>query len=75
MALTLISDHVFRGDRSCLYPDCGKPETDHCESADSRPPQVPHWFVGLKFCMGCGIGFNHPSHCLSPSWIRMFASR
>lgn len=75
MALTLISDHVFRGDRLCLFPDCGRTEVDHRESADSRPPQVPHWFIGLRLCLECGIGFNHPSHCLSPAWVKVVVLR
>jgi hypothetical protein len=67
----LITDHVFRGDRHCLYGECGQVEEAHSESADSRPPQVPHWFLGVRFCLECGIGFNHPSHCLSPAWMRL----
>jgi hypothetical protein len=60
--MALITAHVFRGNRQCLFPNCGLPECDHSESADSRPAQVPHWFIGFRFCLGCGIGFNHPSH-------------
>lgn len=73
--MALISDHVFRGDRKCLFPECGKPEGRHVESADSRPSQTPHWFIGLRFCLGCGIGFNHPSHCLSLAWARVVVLR
>lgn len=75
MALTLISDHVFRGERGCLFANCGKPEAEHRESADSRPPQFPHWFIGFRLCLGCGIGFNHPSHCLSPAWAKVVILR
>lgn len=72
---TLISEHVFRGDARCLYPNCGLFETEHSESADSRLPQAPHWFIGLRLCLGCGIGFNHPSHCFSPSWVKLVIRR
>lgn len=68
--MALISDHAFRGERHCLFPNCGRIEGAHVESADTRPPQVPHWFFGLRFCLFCDIGFNHPSHCLSPRWVR-----
>lgn len=73
--MALITDHVFRGQSQCLFERCGLPEHRHSESADSRPPQVPHWFIGVRLCMGCGIGFNHPSHCLSLSWLRVMARR
>jgi hypothetical protein len=43
----------------------------HVESVESRTPQVPHWFVGLRLCLFCKIGFNHPSHCLSPRWVKV----
>lgn len=70
----LIRDHVFRGERRCLYGECGQPERAHSESADSRSPQVPHWFIGIRLCLECGIGFNHPSHCLSPAWVRVLVT-
>lgn len=75
MALTLIADHVFRGEARCLFPNCGQPESAHRESADSRPAQVPHWFIGVRLCSCCGIGFNHPSHCLSPAWVKVIFRR
>lgn len=68
--MALISDHVFRGERSCLFPCCGKEQSRHVESADSHIAQMPHWFIGFRFCSGCGIGFNHPSHCLSLAWVK-----
>jgi hypothetical protein len=71
VALKLISDHVFRGERRCLYPGCGHVDGAHVESVESRTPQVPHWFVGLRLCLFCKIGFNHPSHCLSPRWVKV----
>lgn len=73
--MALISDHVFRGAVRCLYPNCGHLEHAHSESADSRFPMVPHWFMGVRLCLCCGIGFNHPSHCLSLSWMRVMARR
>jgi hypothetical protein len=73
--MALIRDHAFRGLTFCLFPDCGKREPVHADSVDARLPQVPHWFIGGRTCLGCGIPFNHPSHCLSPSWIRVMARR
>lgn len=75
MALTLITQHVFRGEQRCLFPNCGQPETAHRESAEPRIPQVPHWFIGFRLCTCCGIGFNHPSHCPSPAWVKAVLSR
>lgn len=73
--MALISDHVFRGERGCLFPGCGNTESEHVESADSRPSQMPHWFIGLRLCLNCGIGFNHPSHCLSLAWVKVVFQR
>lgn len=71
----LVTEHVFRGDQLCLYPGCEGTEKMHSESADGRPPQPPHWFIGFRLCSGCGIGFSHPSHCFSPAWVRMLLGR
>lgn len=73
--MALITRHVFRGDRLCLFPDCGQPDGAHSESADSRLQQTPHWFIGLRRCLYCGIGFSHPSHCLSPAWVKAVVLR
>lgn len=73
--MRLITDHMFRGETKCLFPGCEGIERDHSESADGRPPAAPHWFIGFRLCLGCGIGFDHPSHCPSPSWARMLIGR
>lgn len=73
--MALISNHAFRGLNHCLFPGCGHTEPFHRESVEVRLPQVPHWFIGARICLGCGIGFNHPSHCLSPAWIKVMARR
>lgn len=59
----MISDHVFRGERTCLYPTptrpnadefglCGRPEKAHKESADIRSAPLPRRFIGFRPCVG-----------------------
>lgn len=71
----VIRDHVFRGERLCLYPECGRPETAHRESDRPAVEPLPHWFVGVRSCVGCGLRFNHPSHYFAPSRMRLVGPR
>lgn len=86
----MIRDHAFRGFAHCIYPVpsqdteadyavCGAPEKMHSESVavTSSPPPVPppHWFLGLRSCLGCDLGFDHPAHYLAPSRVRLVGLR
>lgn len=71
----MISDHAFRGETVCLYPECGRPDDDHLDAVDGRTPPPPHWFVGVSRCLLCRIRFNHPAHHLSPARFRLVGLR
>jgi hypothetical protein len=86
----MIRDHAFRGLTSCIYgvPSrytetdfelCGAPEGAHRESIGATssvsPLPSPHWFIGLRSCLGCDLGFDHPAHYLSPSRVKLVGLR
>lgn len=83
----MISDHSFRGETVCLFPKvselgeedfvlCEKPRVAHSTGADdSISDTIPHWFIGLRSCIGCALGFDHPAHYFAPSRRKLVGLR
>jgi hypothetical protein len=73
----VISDHVFRGGRTCLYfvpgqyPGsenrlCGRPESAHKESVGVAASPPRNWLLKLRSFISGGLGWNRPAHYLAP---------